>query len=445
MARVAAAAGDGASRRDPLLHKKGAYTRCLSHAGDELHSFRSCLRWMCVDQSDPFRAAISWSIFIIFGVIVPIASHALLATSNTSRRAYDAVVQFSLSSISAISYLCLSAFVRRYGLRRFLFLDKLVGESDLVLRGYMAELNRSFRILSLFVLPCFFIESAYRIWWYASGHGPGQSIPFLGDRIATDVFCCLMELGSWIYRIAIFFLLCVLFRLGCHLQILRLQDFSNGFREELDVALVLKEHLRIRKQLTVISHRYRSFIVSVLFLVTISNFTSLLLTTRPHAIVTFSNAGELALCSIALVTGLSICLRCAAKITHKAQGITCTASAWHVFATVDSFDEDPETPPLTTSHPNNPLVNGNGDAIDESEDDTEDDDELDEINEAKLQPHQMHTISFQKRQALVTYLENNRAGITVFGFVVDRAWLHTIFMIEFSLVLWLLGKTVGIS
>lgn len=45
----------------------------------------------------------------------------------------------------------------------------------------------------------------------------------------------------------------------------------------------------------------------------------------------------------------------------------------------------------------------------------------------------------------VTYLENNRAGITVYGFVVDRAWLHALFMIEFSLVMWLLGKTVGIS
>ena len=28
----------------------------------------------------------------------------------------------------------------------------------------------------------------------------------------------------------------------------------------------------------------------------------------------------------------------------------------------------------------------------------------------------------------VTYLENNRAGITILGFTVDRAWLHTIFI-----------------
>ena len=45
----------------------------------------------------------------------------------------------------------------------------------------------------------------------------------------------------------------------------------------------------------------------------------------------------------------------------------------------------------------------------------------------------------------VTYLENNRAGITVFGFMLDRTWLHTIFGIELGLLLWLLNKTIGIS
>lgn len=46
---------------------------------------------------------------------------------------------------------------------------------------------------------------------------------------------------------------------------------------------------------------------------------------------------------------------------------------------------------------------------------------------------------------VVNYFENNRAGITVYGFMLDRSTLHTIFGIELSLVLWLLGKTIGIS
>ncbi|GAU29895.1 hypothetical protein TSUD_379850 [Trifolium subterraneum] len=43
-------------------------------------------------------------------------------------------------------------------------------------------------------------------------------------------------------------------------------------------------------------------------------------------------------------------------------------------------------------------------------------------------PIYSHTISFHKRQALVTYMENNRAGITVYGFMLDRTWLHSIFV-----------------
>lgn len=45
----------------------------------------------------------------------------------------------------------------------------------------------------------------------------------------------------------------------------------------------------------------------------------------------------------------------------------------------------------------------------------------------------------------VIYFENNGAGISVYGFMLDRTSLNTIFMIEMSLVLWLLGKTIGIS
>lgn len=45
----------------------------------------------------------------------------------------------------------------------------------------------------------------------------------------------------------------------------------------------------------------------------------------------------------------------------------------------------------------------------------------------------------------VTYFENNKAGITVFGFMLDRTSLHTIFAIQMSLTLWLLNKTIGIS
>ncbi|XP_052207696.1 uncharacterized protein LOC127811664 [Diospyros lotus] len=427
--------------REPLVDRKKAYSRCASHAHDELHSFRTWLRWMCVDQSTTWTACLSWIVFFIFAIAVPCLSHFFLACADCDARharPYDGVVQLSLSAVATLSFVCLSSFVRKYGLRRFLFLDKLVDHSETVRKGYTGQLSRSLKILFFFVMPCFAAESAYKIWWYASG---ASRIPFLGNVYVSDTVACVLELCSWLYRTVVFFLVCVLFRLICYLQILRFQDFAVVFQTESDVESVLAEHLRIRRYLRIISHRYRVFILWALIFVTISQFASLLMTTRSTAEVNIYKAGELALCSVSLLTGLMILLRSATRITHKAQSVTSLAAKWHVYATVESFDStgDTETPvahavanqvfPVTPDAPSS-----------DGEDVSDEEDELD--NTKLVRAYAYSTISFQKRQALVTYFENNRAGITIYGFMLDRASLNTIFGIEMSLVLWLLGKTI---
>lgn len=147
------------------------------------------------------------------------------------------------------------------------------------------------------------------------------------------------------------------------------------------------------------------------------------------------------LCSITLVTGLLIILRTATKITHKAQAVTSLAAKWHICATLDTFDSTEGETPRHDSGQVFPVVGTDG----ESDGDDAGDEE-DELDNSKLIPaYAYSTISFQKRQALVTYFENNRAGITVYGFTLDRSTLHSIFGFELALVLWLLGKTIGIS
>ncbi|KAK3423916.1 hypothetical protein EUGRSUZ_F00658 [Eucalyptus grandis] len=429
---------------EPLIgdrRRSVTFARCVSHAQDELQSFRSYLRWMCVDQSNAWTACLSWSMFLIFAIAVPAASHFLLACSSCDAkhaRPFDGVVQLSLSSLATLSFVCLSRFVRKYGLRRFLFFDKLWDESETVRDGYTDQLNRSLKILSIFVLPCFAAESAYKIWWYASG---ASQIPFLGNVYLSDTVACIMELCSWLYRTMVIFLVCVLFRLICSLQILRLQDFPQLFQVDTDVASVLSEHHKIRRHLRIISHRYRAFILWALVLVTGSQFASLLVTTKSTADVNIYRAGELALCSMTLVAALLILLRSATKITHKAQSVTCLAAKWHICATLgDSFEaNDGETPVAQAAH-------GQVFAVRSIESESDAGDEEDGLDNSKLiAEYAYSTISYQKRQALVTYFENNRAGITVYGFTLDRTTLHTIFGIELSLVLWLLGKTVGIS
>lgn len=420
--------------------KKRAFARIASHAHDELHSFRIWLKWLCVDQSNAWTTCLSWFVFLVLAILVPALSHFVLACSDCDSRhsrPYDTVVQLSLSGVAALSFICLSYYVRKFGLRRFLFLDKLCDESEAVWKGYTEQLNRSLKVLFIFVLPCFAAEAAYKIWWYASG---GTRIPFLGNAIVSDTVACFLELCSWFYRTVVFFLVCVLFRLICYLQILRLKDFAQVFHIDSDVESILREHLRIRRHLRIISHRYRVFILWALILITASQFASLLMTTRPSAELDIYITGELVLCSVSLLAGLMILLRSATRITHKALAVTCLAAKWHVGATIDSFDTtETETPVASVAA--NQIFPVSSDGLSDIDDVGDEEDELD--NSKFVRSYAYSTLSFQKRQALVTYFENNRAGITLYGFILDRTSLHTIFGIEMSLVLWLLGKTIS--
>ncbi|RWW16285.1 hypothetical protein BHE74_00044062 [Ensete ventricosum] len=47
------------SSTELLLPSRQSYARSLSHTGDKLRSFRSYLRWMCIDQSDARHGIIS--------------------------------------------------------------------------------------------------------------------------------------------------------------------------------------------------------------------------------------------------------------------------------------------------------------------------------------------------------------------------------------------------
>ncbi|CAN6216227.1 unnamed protein product [Urochloa humidicola] len=433
------------SAAEPLLPsalKRGVIERCASRTDDELQWFRSCLRWVCMDHSGPFQSFLSWLLFLVLNIAVPSAAHFLLAF-RPSRQPFSAVVQLSLSASSTAAFLCLSSSFRRIGLRRLLYLDKLRTKSDRVRIHYTARLAFSFRLLASLVAPCFVAEAAYKIWWYATS---ADRVPFFAGDVLGDVLACSLEMASWMYRSAVYLLTCVLFRLICHLQGLRLEDFAGSLLEEVEegragVESVLREHLDIRRQLKVISHRFRKFIVAALLIATASQFASVLLTTRRDSVDDLLNTGELALCSVVLMSGLIIILSSAAKITHQAQALTGHTTKWHACCTIEPVPDEEGGEPGSNQ---NSMIeqDPSSDSEAESSEDTGDEDLLENT---KIHLPNAHVISFQKRQALVTYLENNRAGITVFGFTLDRSYLHTIFMLEWTLFLWLLGKTIGFS
>lgn len=151
-------------------------------------------------------------------------------------------------------------------------------------------MQRTMKLILLWGLPCFICQCVYKIWWYISG---ASQIPYYGEVYVSGIILCTLELCSWFYRTSIFFLVCVLFRLIGYLQIQRLDEFAPVFQRETEVGTILLEHLRIRRNLRVISHRFRAFILSSLLLVTASQLIFLLMVIKPHADVDILKGGEL--------------------------------------------------------------------------------------------------------------------------------------------------------
>lgn len=116
----------------------------------ELTSYMSSsLKWVFLDYSNIWRTGLSWSIFFLLNIAVPIVSHFIFSCPDCDvihQRPYNVIVQSSLSLFAALSFICLTSFGRKYGLRRFLFLDKLCDESEKVRQGYALQLQVRFRL-----------------------------------------------------------------------------------------------------------------------------------------------------------------------------------------------------------------------------------------------------------------------------------------------------------
>lgn len=154
---------------------------------------------------------------------------------------------------------------------------------------------KTFRHLAWILLPSFLVELAHKIVFFSK---VTVSLPFLTSStsasIAAKTILAVLVLCSWVYRTGVFLLVCVLFRLTCELQILRFEGFRKLFEVlDSDESAIFKEHVRIRTQLSVTSHRYRFFIIGCLIIITISQFGALLAVLSSTEAKTFFNSGDL--------------------------------------------------------------------------------------------------------------------------------------------------------
>uniref|UniRef100_A0A3N7F5N0 Uncharacterized protein n=1 Tax=Populus trichocarpa TaxID=3694 RepID=A0A3N7F5N0_POPTR len=358
----------------PLLLQP-SYARSKSLLFDELRNFRISLKWCALDHSTCIGKFVSCFIFVFLAIILPIVSSLSIRVPSSAPAndpiSYNKLVQLPESVLALISFFSLFRFFKRYGLRQLLFLDDLQEDSLFIRRGYSRELDKAFRYLACILLPSFFVEVAHKIIFFST-------------------------VKIW--------LPCVIFR----------------------------EHVRIKKQLSFTSHRYRFFIISCLVTITVSQFGSLLLVLGFNNEKNFFNSGDLVICSAVQLCGFFLCLLGAARITHRAQGIVSMATRWHMIVASASASARIDQGKSHVPEADGTLASNTEDSESDSSDNF--------IAISSQDP-----CSFQTRQALVAYLQHNNGGITLFGFALDRGLLHTLFAFEFSLVLWILSKVVVLS
>ncbi|XP_074586333.1 uncharacterized protein LOC141842019 [Curcuma longa] len=389
-----------------------------------------CLLGFPDSSSSQARIAASWAAFLLLGVAVPSAAIFLAQCSPSACEEYK-VEQFELCvllsevSLAAVSLVCISHNLLKYGIRRFLFVDQHHGHVQRFQKEYVRKIQEFFRLLLWWILPCFLVMTAREI------------IRFVYSFYETtwrSTTVLVASMISWVYLTIILLSACMLFNLICNLQIIHFEDYGKLLERDVETFECLEEHVRLCFYLSKISHRFRIFLLSIFSVVTVSQFATLFQITRYSGKINFTNAGSLAVSSVVQVVGIVLCLNAAYKISHRAQRIGSLASRWHAYATCCPTKSQVQD---TSGSVEDVLVCSL--SRDYSENDLESLENSTTLSNAHLASFMP---SYHKRQALVMYLQSNPGGITIFGWTVDRTMINTIFFFELTLVLFVLSETL---
>lgn len=111
-----------------------------------LHRLDSFLTFVGFNQSTVSRFVISWTAFFIIGVALPILILQLADCSACHKyqiKAFEIDIIASQACLAAVSLICLSHYFRKYGLRRFLFVDRYSGQMERFSHDYIRKITVS--------------------------------------------------------------------------------------------------------------------------------------------------------------------------------------------------------------------------------------------------------------------------------------------------------------
>ncbi|KDP26769.1 hypothetical protein JCGZ_17927 [Jatropha curcas] len=386
------------------------------------------------NQFSVLSFVISWTAFILIGVVVPVLILELSKCGGDCNqyqiKDFELEIVASQACLAAVSLGCVSHNLSKYGLRKLLFVDRCnvhtMARFSLL---YIRQLKDSLGLLVFWALTCCVLKVVREVirvlyeqqesWWLS----------------AAILFGLVL---SWSYVTTISLSASILFHLVCNLQVIHFDDYARLLERDNDVLVFIEEHIHLRYHLSKISHRFRIFLLLELFVVIASQVVTLFQTTGYDGIITLINGGDFVVSSVVQVVGVILCLHAATKISHRAQGIASVASRWHALATCGSID----TSQLRVSNSLGNLEAANGPNLLHTTYSESDLESMDYIAMPTNSQLVSYMATYQKRQAFVMYLQNNPGGITIFGWIVDRSLVNTIFFIELTLVTFVLGKTL---
>ncbi|KAK6123705.1 hypothetical protein DH2020_042554 [Rehmannia glutinosa] len=418
-----------ASPQLPLVQDSDAE---LDRSLTTLENFLSLLGFC---QYTFLRATLSWVAFFLFAVALPLFTVEFSRCAGCDKfeiETFELEILVSRAVVAAVSLLCVSRNLRKYGIRRALFVNRCHGHMTQFRKQYIQKIRVFYCLLASWFGVCFLLKAAREVTrlMYLQ-HGP------LWLSIVL-FFACLF---SWSFSTLVFLSGCALFHLVGNLQIIHFENYGKVLEKDLDVSVYIEEHMSLTYDLSKISHRFRIFLLLEFLIVTVSQFVTLLQTTENQGIINFINGGDFAVLSIVQLVGIVLCLNAASKISHRAQSLGAIASRWHALVTNNSNDVS-----------GSGILDNSGNAeycppagslsVSYSESDLESADYMPLPTNGQLTSS---TSSYNRRQAFVTYVQSNTGGFTIFGWVVDRMLVNTIFFIELSLVFFVLGKTITIT
>ncbi|KAE8713498.1 hypothetical protein F3Y22_tig00110206pilonHSYRG00004 [Hibiscus syriacus] len=418
-------------QNDAVQYQREQEIRTSNSLDDALEKLERFLTFLGFNQSSLQSFSLSWAAFTVVGVLLPVLILELSKCNNCEVyqiKDFEVDVVASQACLAAVSLFCISFNLRKYGLRRFLFVDRYGDQVARFSDLYVKQISASMRLMVWWLIPCFILKLAREVI---------RSLYVHRDSWWISVAILVALIFSWTCVSTVSISTSILFHLLCNLQVIHFDDYAKLLERESDVMVFIEEHIRLCYHLSKISHRFRIFLLLQFLVVTVSQFVTLSQTMVYGGKVNFINGGDFAISSIVQVVGIILCLHAATRISHRAQGIASFASRWHAMATCTSTDASLRGSNSAGSM--EALNHSNSLHMTFSESDL---DSVDYFAMPTTTQLASYMSSYHRRQALVMYLQANPGGITIFGWTVDRGFINTIFCIELSLVTFVLGRTV---